>query len=67
MRIVVQISHCAASVRRLVREEGIYARTCFGGSPVAAMRIAGQVAKAVIVTIVCNRRDRYLSTAALAA
>jgi cysteine synthase B len=48
--------------RRLAREEGIFAGISSGGSLAVALRIAGQVENAVIVTIVCDRGDRYLST-----
>jgi cysteine synthase B len=48
--------------RRLAREEGIFAGISSGGSLVVALRIASQVENAVIVTIVCDRGDRYLST-----
>jgi cysteine synthase B len=48
--------------RRLAREEGIFAGISSGGSLAVALRIAGQVQDAVIVSIVCDRGDRYLST-----
>jgi cysteine synthase B len=48
--------------RRLAREEGIFAGISSGGSLVVALRIATQVENAVIVSIVCDRGDRYLST-----
>jgi cysteine synthase B len=48
--------------RRLAREEGIFAGISSGGALVAALRIAGQTENAVIVSIVCDRGDRYLST-----
>ncbi|MCX7166949.1 MAG: cysteine synthase CysM [Rhodocyclales bacterium] len=48
--------------RRLTREEGIFAGISSGGSLVVALRIASQVENAVIVSIVCDRGDRYLST-----
>ncbi|MDP1734237.1 MAG: cysteine synthase CysM [Sulfuritalea sp.] len=48
--------------RRLAREEGIFAGISSGGGMVVALRIASQVENAVIVTIVCDRGDRYLST-----
>ena len=48
--------------RRLAREEGIFAGISSGGSLVVALRIANQVENAVIVSIVCDRGDRYLST-----
>ena len=48
--------------RRLAREEGIFAGISSGGSLAVALRIASQVENAVIVSIVCDRGDRYLST-----
>ncbi len=48
--------------RRLAREEGIFAGISSGGALQAALRIAGPVENAVIVTIVCDRGDRYLTT-----
>jgi cysteine synthase B len=48
--------------RRLAREEGIFAGISSGGAAVVALRIAKQLRNAVIVTIVCDRGDRYLST-----
>jgi cysteine synthase B len=48
--------------RRLAREEGIFAGISSGGAMAVALRVAEAVADAVIVTIVCDRGDRYLST-----
>jgi len=48
--------------RRLAREEGIFAGISSGGALQVALRIAAEVENAVIVTIVCDRGDRYLST-----
>ena len=48
--------------RRMAREEGIFAGISSGGAMAVALRVAGQVSGAVIVTIVCDRGDRYLST-----
>ncbi|MDP1549693.1 MAG: cysteine synthase CysM [Nitrosomonas sp.] len=48
--------------RRLAREEGIFAGISSGGALAAALRISAQVENAVIVLIVCDRGDRYLST-----
>ncbi len=48
--------------RRLAREEGIFAGISSGGSLHVALRVAEQVENAVIVSIVCDRGDRYLST-----
>ncbi|MBM3114439.1 cysteine synthase CysM [Jeongeupia naejangsanensis] len=48
--------------RRLAREEGIFAGISSGGALAAALKLSNQVENAVIVTIVCDRGDRYLST-----
>ncbi len=48
--------------RRLACEEGIFAGISSGGALVAALRVSAQVENAVIVFIVCDRGDRYLST-----
>ncbi|WP_154716943.1 cysteine synthase CysM [Sterolibacterium denitrificans] len=48
--------------RRLAREEGIFCGISSGGALAVAMRVASRVENAVIVTIVCDRGDRYLST-----
>ena len=48
--------------RRLARDEGIFAGISSGGALAAALRISAQVENAVIVLIVCDRGDRYLST-----
>ncbi|HWH39240.1 MAG TPA: cysteine synthase CysM [Usitatibacter sp.] len=48
--------------RRLAREEGIFAGISSGGGLAAAMKICAEVKDAVIVHIVCDRGDRYLST-----
>ncbi len=48
--------------RRMAREEGLFAGISSGGAMAVALRLAGQVRDAVIVTIVCDRGDRYLST-----
>jgi cysteine synthase B len=48
--------------RRLAREEGIFAGISSGGAVHVALRISNTVENAVIVAIVCDRGDRYLST-----
>jgi len=48
--------------RRLASEEGICAGISSGGALAAALQISAQVENAVIVFIVCDRGDRYLST-----
>jgi len=48
--------------RRLAREEGIFAGISSGGAVAVALRISKELRNAVIVTIICDRGDRYLST-----
>ncbi len=48
--------------RRLAREEGIFCGTSSGGATSAALRLSQEVENAVIVVIICDRGDRYLST-----
>jgi len=48
--------------RRMAREEGIFAGISSGGAMHAALQLAQEVENAVIVSIVCDRGDRYLST-----
>jgi len=49
-------------MRRLAREEGIFCGVSSGGSVAAAMQLSREVENAVIVAIICDRGDRYLST-----
>jgi cysteine synthase B len=49
-------------MRRLAREEGIFAGVSSGGAIVGALRISQEVEHATIVAIICDRGDRYLST-----
>lgn len=51
-----------AMTRRLAVEEGIFAGISSGGALAVALRIAAQVENATIVSIICDRGDRYLST-----
>lgn len=48
--------------RRLAAEEGIFAGISSGGGLAAAMKVSAETKDAVIVHIVCDRGDRYLST-----
>jgi cysteine synthase B len=48
--------------RRLAAEEGIFAGISSGGSVHAALRLSAELENAVIVAIICDRGDRYLST-----
>ncbi|MEK6708366.1 MAG: cysteine synthase CysM [Pseudomonadota bacterium] len=53
--------------RRLAREEGIFAGISSGGALAMALKISAEVENAVIVFIVCDRGDRYLSTGVFSA
>ena len=50
------------TMHRLAREEGIFCGVSSGGSVAAALRLSTTLNNAVIVAIVCDRGDRYLST-----
>ena len=50
------------TTRRLAREEGIFAGISSGGALFAALQLSQEVENSVIVSIVCDRGDRYLST-----
>lgn len=50
------------TMRRLAREEGIFCGVSSGGSVAAALQLSEELENAVIVAIVCDRGDRYLST-----
>ena len=49
-------------MRRLAREEGIFCGVSSGGAVAAMLRLAQEVQNAVLVAIICDRGDRYLST-----
>lgn len=49
-------------MHRLAREEGIFAGVSSGGATHAALELSASVKNAVIVTIICDRGDRYIST-----
>jgi len=50
------------TMRELARREGIFAGVSSGGCVAGALRVASEVRDAVIVAIICDRGDRYLST-----
>jgi len=50
------------TMRRLATEEGIFCGVSSGGAVAAALRLSEQLENAVIVSIICDRGDRYLST-----
>ena len=49
-------------MKRLAREEGIFAGVSSGGAIAAALKLSAEVRGATIVAIICDRGDRYLST-----
>jgi cysteine synthase B len=50
------------TTRLLAKEEGIFAGASSGGAACAALRLGRQLKSGVIVFIVCDRGDRYLSS-----
>ena len=58
----VSEADAVATTRRLAREEGICAGVSSGGAVWAALQIAQQQPGAVVVAIICDRGDRYLSS-----
>jgi cysteine synthase B len=50
------------TMRAMAAQEGIFAGVSSGGAMAAALRLSKEVEDAVIVSIVCDRGDRYLST-----
>ena len=60
--IDVEAADAENTMRRLAREEGIFAGPSSGGAVWSALQLAGEVENAVIAVIVCDRGDRYLST-----
>jgi cysteine synthase B len=61
---IIDVSQEEAEVttRELAAQEGIFSGISSGGAVAAALRLSQEVKNAVIVTIVCDRGDRYLST-----
>lgn len=60
--ILVSQAEAEEMTRRLASEEGIFAGISSGGALAAALKISAELHNAVIVSIVCDRGDRYLST-----
>ena len=49
-------------MRRLAKEEGLFAGVSSGGAVAAALKLSAELENATIVAIICDRGDRYLST-----
>jgi len=60
--VLVSQADAEDMARRLAREEGLFAGISAAGACWVALRIAAEVRDAVIVFVVCDRGDRYLST-----
>ena len=61
---IIEVSEQEARemTKRLAREEGVFAGMSSGGSVAAALKIADQIESGVVVAIICDRGDRYLSS-----
>ena len=61
---IIEVSQADAeeTMCRLAREEGLFAGVSSGGAVWSALQLSREVNNAVIVTIICDRGDRYLST-----
>lgn len=61
---VIEVSEeeARAMTKRLAKEEGVFAGMSSGGSVTAALKLAETLDKGVIVAIICDRGDRYLSS-----
>ena len=61
---VIEVSQKQAeeTMHRLAREEGIFCGVSSGGATHAALQLSEKLSNAVVVTIVCDRGDRYIST-----
>ncbi|OIP94278.1 MAG: cysteine synthase B [Thiomicrospira sp. CG2_30_44_34] len=61
---VIEVSQQQAesTMRAMAAQEGIFAGVSSGGAMAVALQLASEIENATIVTIVCDRGDRYLST-----
>lgn len=61
---IMEVSEGQAKVmaKRLAKEEGIFSGMSSGGAATVALRLAAELDHGVIVSIVCDRGDRYLSS-----
>jgi len=61
---IIDVSETAAKImmRRMAKEEGIFAGVSSGGAMAAAEKLSHQLSGGLIVTIACDRGDRYLSS-----
>jgi len=60
--IEVSDTEAAQMARRLAQEEGIFSGMSSGGAAIAALKLCEELTEGVVVSIVCDRGDRYLSS-----
>jgi cysteine synthase B len=60
--VYVNQQEAEETTRLLAAKEGIFAGVSSGGAVAAALRLSRELENAIIVSIVCDRGDRYLST-----
>ena len=61
---IIEVSDIEAKImaQRLAKEEGVFGGMSSGGSVVAALKLINALDKGVVVAIICDRGDKYLST-----
>ncbi len=61
---IIEVSQKEATImaKRLAKEEGVFAGMSSGGSVCAALKLADSLESGVVVAIICDRGDRYLSS-----
>ena len=61
---IIEVSEKEARemTKRLAKEEGVFAGMSSGGSVAVALKLANQLESGIIVAIICDRGDRYLSS-----
>jgi S-sulfo-L-cysteine synthase (O-acetyl-L-serine-dependent) len=62
MTLDISQQEAETMMRRLAAEEGIFAGVSSGGAVAAALKVAAEVHDGLVVAIVCDRGDRYIST-----
>ena len=60
--IEVNQTEAAAMARRLAKEEGVFSGMSSGGAVTAALKLAENLDQGILVAIICDRGDRYLSS-----
>ncbi len=61
-KIDVSEEEATTTMHRLATECGVFAGTSSGGATAAALRVAATLERGLLVCIICDRGDRYLST-----